>query len=116
MRRLGLERPTVAGASFGGWIAAEWAIRCSDRLKSLILIDALGLRLDEAPAADILGLDGPGLRQALFADPDSALAMEMLPETPKADAIVSTILAGGLWRALPGSFPTIRDCVAISIA
>jgi len=42
---LGLERPTVAGASFGGWIAAEWAIRYSDRLKTLILIDALGLRL-----------------------------------------------------------------------
>ena len=103
----------LAGASFGGWIAAEWAIRYSDSLKTLVLIDPLGLRLDEAPAADVFGLDAcaaaSGVRRS-----GRPLAMEILPETPKADAIVSTILAGALWRALPGSFPTIQDCGAIS--
>ena len=102
---LGLERPAVAGASFGGWIAAEWAIRCSDRLKTLILIDALGLRLETAPAADVLSLDGPGLRQALFADPNSTLAMETLPDTPKADAIVSTILGRRTLARFAWQFP-----------
>jgi len=102
---LGLERPAVAGASFGGWIAAEWAIRYSDRLKTLILIDALGLRLETAPATDVLSLDGPGLRQALFADPNSPLAMETLPDTPKADAIVSTILGRRTLARFAWQFP-----------
>jgi pimeloyl-ACP methyl ester carboxylesterase len=38
---LHLDRPALAGASFGGWIAAEWAMRYSETLKSLILINAL---------------------------------------------------------------------------
>ena len=91
--------------SFGGWISAEWAIRYSDRLKTLILIDALGLRLEKAPAADVLSLDGPGLRQALFADPNSPLAMETLPDTPKADAIVSTILGRRTLARFAWQFP-----------
>jgi pimeloyl-ACP methyl ester carboxylesterase len=102
---LRLESPAVAGASFGGWIAAEWAIRYSDRLKSLILIDALGLRLETAPAADVLSLDGPGLRQIIFSDPKSPLAMETLPDTVKADAIVSTILGRRTLARFAWQFP-----------
>ncbi len=97
--------PSLAGASFGGWIAAEWAVRYSDSLKSLVLIDPLGLRLDEAPAADIFGLDPVALRRAVFADPAGALAMEILPETPKADAIVSTILARRTLARFAWQFP-----------
>jgi pimeloyl-ACP methyl ester carboxylesterase len=40
-----LQRPVVAGASFGGWIAAEWAVRYSHTIVKLILVDALGLRV-----------------------------------------------------------------------
>ena len=54
---LRLDQPVVAGASFGGWIAAEWAMRYSRTLSGLVLIDPLGLRVPEAPAADILSLD-----------------------------------------------------------
>ena len=90
---LGLQQPVVAGTSFGGWIAAEWAMRYSDTLESLILIDALGLRLNEAPAADLLSFDPTALRQAIFFDPSSELALETIPETPKPDAMVSTILS-----------------------
>ena len=53
---LQLDHPAVAGASFGGWIAAEWAMRYSNTLRALILIDALGLRVREAPACRRLGL------------------------------------------------------------
>ena len=75
---LKLERPALAGASFGGWIAAEWAIRYSERLRGLILIDALGLRLPEAPVADLLNLDGPALRRTLFNDPKTPLLLRYL--------------------------------------
>ena len=102
---LRLDRPALAGASFGGWIAAEWAIRYGHSLKSLVLIDALGLRLTDAPAADILSLDPGAMRQAMFGDPASALALETIPNTPKAEAMESTILA----RPRAGAL-----CVAVS--
>jgi pimeloyl-ACP methyl ester carboxylesterase len=90
---LKLQRPAVAGASFGGWIAAEWGMRYSHALEKLILIDALGLRIDDAPAVDILSLDPRGLRNAVFVDPSSELALEVIPETPKTEAMVSAILS-----------------------
>ncbi len=50
---LGLERPHVVGASFGGWIAAELAVYAPHRIGSLRLLSAAGLRLPEHP------VDGP---------------------------------------------------------
>jgi len=70
---LSLDRLILAGASFGGWIAAEWAIRHGN-IEKLILIDALGLRLPETPVGDILGL-------------------EVIPETPKPEDMTAMILA-----------------------
>ena len=102
---LGLERRALAGASFGGWIAAEWAIRYSERLRCLVLIDALGLRLPAAPVADVLSLDGPALRRTLFADPNSAVAQEAIPDTPKVDAIVGTILGRRAFARFAWQFP-----------
>ena len=112
---LQLDRPVVAGASFGGWIAAEWAMRYSKTLRALILIDALGLRLPEAPALDILSLDPAASRQAIFADPSSALALEVIPDTPKPEEIVSVLRPAKPWRALPGSFPMTQDYCGIFI-
>ena len=102
---LGLERPAVAGASFGGWIAAEWAIRYSERLGALILIDALGLRLETAPVDDVLSLDAAAQRHMLFSDPDSNLALQTVTDTPKADAIISTILARRALARFAWQFP-----------
>ena len=102
---LRLDRPALAGASFGGWLAAEWALRYSDSVKSLILIDALGLRVDGAPAADILCLDPAAMRQVLFDDPTSALALDTIPDTPKAEAMVSTILARRTLARFAWQFP-----------
>jgi pimeloyl-ACP methyl ester carboxylesterase len=102
---LGLRRPLLAGASFGGWIAAEWAMRYSDSLSKLILIDALGLRVDGAPAADILSLDPGAMRQAMFGNPTAAVAMETIPETPKADDVVGMILARRALARFAWQFP-----------
>jgi pimeloyl-ACP methyl ester carboxylesterase len=102
---LGLERPTLAGASFGGWIAAEWAIRYSEGLRCLVLIDSLGLRLPSAPVADVLSLDGPALRRTLFVEPNSLLALQTLPDTPRVDAIVDTILGRRALARFAWQFP-----------
>jgi pimeloyl-ACP methyl ester carboxylesterase len=102
---LGLRRPPIAGASFGGWIAAEWALRYSDSLSKLILIDALGLRVEGAPATDILSLDPSAMRQAMFGDPTAAVAIATIPDTPKAGDIVGTILARRALARFAWQFP-----------
>jgi pimeloyl-ACP methyl ester carboxylesterase len=102
---LELRRPLLAGTSFGGWIAAEWAMRYSDSLSKLILIDALGLRVEGAPAADILSLDPAAMRQAIFGNPTTPVAMETIPDTPKADDIVGMILARRALARFAWQFP-----------
>jgi pimeloyl-ACP methyl ester carboxylesterase len=102
---LRLDHPVVAGASFGGWIAAEWAMRYSRTLSGLVLIDALGLRVPEAPAADILSLDPAASRQVIFADPSSTLALEVIPDTPKPEEIVSVLLARQTLARFAWQFP-----------
>ena len=44
IERLGLQRVTLVGFSFGGWIAAEIALRRPTWLDRLILVDNFGLR------------------------------------------------------------------------
>jgi pimeloyl-ACP methyl ester carboxylesterase len=43
----------LVGAGFGGWIAAEVAVRCSHNLKTLTLVDALGIKVSDRTTADI---------------------------------------------------------------
>ena len=54
MRVLGLERPSILGFSMGGWIAAEIAAMRSDRLRGLVLVDAVGIRPRGEPIAEVL--------------------------------------------------------------
>ena len=53
MDELGLERPHVVGASFGGWIAAELAVTAPHRIASLVLLSPAGLRLPDHSVPDI---------------------------------------------------------------
>ena len=53
---LDLDRPVLLGASFGGWIAMEMAVRADDRLSALGLIAPVGAKLgnrEERDFADI---------------------------------------------------------------
>ena len=43
----------VMGCGFGGWIAAEVAVRCTAEIDSLVLVDALGIKVGERTTADI---------------------------------------------------------------
>jgi len=66
---LGLERPHVVGASFGGWIAAELAVYAPHRIGSLALLSAAGLRLPEHPVADLFLTPPDQLPALLFHSP-----------------------------------------------
>lgn len=87
IERLGLDRPAVVGASFGGWIAAELAVAAPHAIGSLVLLSAAGLRLPEHPVADLFLMTPQQLAAALFHDP--AKAAGMFPAEPDLDVILA---------------------------
>ena len=58
----------LVGASFGGWIAIELAVRSSDRLSGIVLVDPLGVKMGEATDRDISDIYSalPDDKQALL--------------------------------------------------
>lgn len=44
----------VLGLGFGGWIAAEMAVRCTHNIASLTLVDAVGIKVSDATTRDIV--------------------------------------------------------------
>lgn len=50
---LGLRDVMLAGASFGGWIAAEMAVRSTERFSSLLLAAPFGVKAGDREAKDI---------------------------------------------------------------
>jgi pimeloyl-ACP methyl ester carboxylesterase len=53
---LALDDVTVVGNSIGGWIAAEMALRGSERIGSAVLVDAVGIEVAGHPIVDFFSL------------------------------------------------------------
>ncbi len=84
---LGLDEFHLAGASIGGWVAAELAIRMPERIRSLSLIGACGLYVEHEPIADIFMMVQPAdggkyrdYRRTLFRSAEAPEALEMFPD------------------------------------
>jgi pimeloyl-ACP methyl ester carboxylesterase len=82
LKALNLKDVHLAGISFGGWIAAEVAVRATDRIASLCLIDAAGLKVPGVERADIFLWNHEESVRNLFFDPKLAEAVlaRQLPE------------------------------------
>jgi len=50
------DKVTLLGFSFGGWLAAEVAVACSQRLDKLVLVDPLGIKISDRETPDILDI------------------------------------------------------------
>ena len=90
--QLRLDRVDVVGASLGGWLAAELALRHPARVRRLVLVAPVGLDVPDARgelffgAAAPRGIGGFGeVRGVLFADPDGPVALDTLPDEPPRD-------------------------------
>jgi pimeloyl-ACP methyl ester carboxylesterase len=73
LEQLGLDRVTLVGLSFGGWLAAEIAVTCSHRLQRLILVDAVGIKVSDRETPDILDVFNTGpaeVRRRSWHDPE----------------------------------------------
>ncbi len=73
---LGIDTPiSIAGASFGGWVGAEFATFHPELVKKLVLIDAAGLRIPEHPFPDVFRLAPEKLLPLVFHDFSKAVAV-----------------------------------------
>jgi pimeloyl-ACP methyl ester carboxylesterase len=72
---LRLDRVHLVGASFGGWIAAEIATMASHRLRTLVLIDPVGIKVDGWIYPFLFGMELPRFVTTVFHDPAAALAL-----------------------------------------
>jgi len=73
--RLPHDKLTLAGFSFGGWLAAEIAVKCPHRLDKLVLVDALGIKVGDRETADILDVFNSSpdtVGRASWYDPNAA--------------------------------------------
>jgi len=56
MEALDLRDVTLVGVSFGGWIAAEIAIKSTERVSRLVLADAVGIKVGDREHRDIVDI------------------------------------------------------------
>jgi pimeloyl-ACP methyl ester carboxylesterase len=64
-----LESVDLVGSGVGGWIAAQMAVMCSDRLRTLVLIDAAGLRPEHDEIFDVFVARWRDVIERGFVDP-----------------------------------------------
>lgn len=81
---LNLRDVILVGASLGGWIAAEMAVKTTERLSRLILIDAVGIKPGDRESrdiADIYAVTDRQLAEIAWADPQKMVRdSKTLPE------------------------------------
>jgi pimeloyl-ACP methyl ester carboxylesterase len=85
--QLKLRDVSLIGHSLGGWMAAEFAIEHSHRLRKLVLISPAGLRDPEHPTADIFRIPPEEMPSYLVAD--LAVLAPHLPKEPSVDFVVN---------------------------
>ncbi len=81
---LNVDRAVVVGHGFGGMVAAEFAALFTERVEKLVLMDALGLWLDEQPIPDISALPAPNVASMLSGSAAVSEALLAQPEDPAA--------------------------------
>src|ERR1700743_244730 len=99
---LGLDRPHVGGGSVGGGCAAELALFVPQRVSTLTLLSAAGLRLPEHPVTDLFLLPPARLPETLFHNPPPPAPVPAPGAPPDLDAIIAayreaTALARFCW-------------------
>jgi pimeloyl-ACP methyl ester carboxylesterase len=81
---LDLRDVVLVGASLGGWIAAEMAVKTTERISQLVLIDSVGIKVGDREArdiADIYAITDRQLAEIAYADPQKmARDTKSLPE------------------------------------
>jgi pimeloyl-ACP methyl ester carboxylesterase len=85
MEEMELRDCVVVGLSLGGWIAAEMAVKTTERFSHLVLVDAVGIKTGNREArdiADIYAITDKQLAELVYADPQAmSRNVKALPES-----------------------------------
>jgi pimeloyl-ACP methyl ester carboxylesterase len=76
--RFNLRHVPMVGFSMGGWLAAELAATCPERIAKLVLVDAVGLKVPGADVADIFLLTPQEAAPLVFYDINQVAECEKL--------------------------------------
>jgi pimeloyl-ACP methyl ester carboxylesterase len=87
---LSLDRPHIVGTGLGGWIAAELGVVHPEAISTLTLVNSFGIMVESHPTARFFDAAAPNplggrreVRNLLFAEPEGALAQELMPDYPE---------------------------------
>ena len=72
IRQMGLENAVLLGADFGGWVAAEMAVRNTAGISSLVLVAPVGIKVGgvtERDIADVHSMPRQAALELAWADP-----------------------------------------------
>ena len=89
---LDLQDAVLVGASFGGWVAVEAAVRNSGRFGALVLVDALGLKHGDRltrDIADIHSMPEAEAKPLLWRDPPAVPDYAAMAESAVAELVRS---------------------------
>ena len=85
MEAMNLRDCVVVGLSLGGWIAAEMAVKTTERLSRLVLVNAVGIKCgnrETRDIADIYAVTDKQLAELVYADPQAmSHNVKTLPES-----------------------------------
>ncbi len=103
----------VMGMGFGGWVAAEVAVRCPHNLRSLVLVDAVGIKTagrETAEIADTFVMDPGRFLECSWHDSDLAKQHMKLPGLgPMPEAELAVLLRNREAAALFGWNPFMHS-------
>jgi pimeloyl-ACP methyl ester carboxylesterase len=102
----------LVGAGFGGWIAAEIAIRCTHAIRSLVLVDALGIKIGDRTTTDIKDLfvvSPHELLELCWHDVDLGRRDMPLPLPDRDEETLVQVLTARRTVALMGWNPFLHD-------
>lgn len=83
LEQSGLSDVLMVGASFGGWIACEIAVRSTQRLSKLVLLNTVGARFSDRDAEDIADI-------YMLPDNEKAALSYFNPDNGKLDIATSS--------------------------
>jgi pimeloyl-ACP methyl ester carboxylesterase len=100
---LGVGEFALMGSSMGGWLAANFAVDHTERVRRLVLAAPLGLKVDDHPTTDIFAIPGAEVFSYLTADMSVFDGHVPTPPTPEflADRYRETTSAARLLWARP---------------
>jgi pimeloyl-ACP methyl ester carboxylesterase len=86
--KLGLSTPALIGHSFGGMVAGDIAANFPKRIRKLVLIDSLGIWLDDSPIRNYMVTPIAELIPMIFADPNHPAVGTFVPNPTDTEAMI----------------------------